>query len=148
MAERGDGMAGRTVIVTGAGTGMGRAISRRLVRGANVVVVGRREAALRELAGGGDGRVQVVPADITRPGTAEQIVIAAAARFGTVHGPVNNAGLAHFAPLEAGQRRHARAGRHADVGRHGTGCRAIRRADSRRWRIGSGWHRWSGGRRG
>nr|AGS49565.1 short-chain dehydrogenase/reductase SDR [uncultured bacterium esnapd9] len=101
MAERGAGIAGRTVIVTGAGTGMGRAITEHLLaRGANVAAVGRREAALRELTGCGGERVEVIATDITRPGSAEQVVAAVIARFGTVHGLVNNAGLARFAPLE------------------------------------------------
>nr|WP_171116168.1 MULTISPECIES: SDR family oxidoreductase [Streptomyces] len=101
VAERDDGIAGRTVIVTGAGTGLGRAITEHLLaRGANVAAVGRREAALRELTGGGDERVEVIATDITRPGAAEHVVAAATARFGTVHGLVNNAGLARFAPLE------------------------------------------------
>ncbi|MET8329882.1 SDR family oxidoreductase [Streptomyces sp. NPDC005181] len=103
VTEEGDGLAGRTVIVTGAGTGMGRAVSELLLaRGAHVAAVGRREAALRELAAGAWGeRVEVIAADITRPGAAEDVVAAATARFGTVHGLVNNAGLARFAPLEA-----------------------------------------------
>lgn len=103
MTEEGDGLAGRTVIVTGAGTGVGRAVSELLLaRGAHVAAVGRREAALREVAAGAGGeRVEVIAADITRPGAAEDVVAAATVRFGTVHGLVNNAGLARFAPLEA-----------------------------------------------
>nr|CAJ34364.1 NAD or NADP oxidoreductase [Micromonospora sp. ML1] len=101
VAERGDGLAGRTVIVTGAGTGLGRAIGERLLaRDANVVAVGRREAALRELTGDGGGQVATVAADITEPGAAEHVVAAATTRFGTVHGLVNNAGLARFATLD------------------------------------------------
>ncbi|MFI9530637.1 SDR family NAD(P)-dependent oxidoreductase [Micromonospora rosaria] len=101
MAEPGDGIAGRTVIVTGAGTGMGRAIAEHLLaRDATVVAVGRREAALRRLTAAGDHRVEVIATDITRPGAAEHIVAAATARFGTVHGLVNNAGLARFAALD------------------------------------------------
>lgn len=101
MAERGDGLADRTVIVTGAGTGMGRAVTEQLLaRGANVAAVGRREAPLSQLVERGGERVEVVAADITRAGMADHIVAVAIARFGAVHGLVNNAGLARFAPLE------------------------------------------------
>ncbi|WP_329791957.1 SDR family oxidoreductase [Lentzea sp. DG1S-22] len=100
MAE-GRGNADRTIIVTGAGTGMGRAVADHLLKlGANVTVVGRREAPLRELSDCRDDRVEAVVVDITRPGAPEHVVATAVARFGTVHGLVNNAGLARFAPLD------------------------------------------------
>lgn len=80
---------------------MGRATAQSLLaRGANVVAVGRRAEALRELTGCGGERVEAIPTDITRPGAAEHVVAAVISRFGTVHGLVNNAGLARFAPLE------------------------------------------------
>jgi NAD(P)-dependent dehydrogenase (short-subunit alcohol dehydrogenase family) len=44
--------------------------------------------------------VEVVAVDVTRPGAPDRVVGAAVARFGAVHGLVNNAGLARFAPLE------------------------------------------------
>jgi NAD(P)-dependent dehydrogenase (short-subunit alcohol dehydrogenase family) len=101
-AVPGDGLAGRTVIVTGAGSGMGRSIAEQLLAsGANVGAVGRREDRLRELRGRGDARVALVAADITRPAAADEVVAAVTTAFGTVHGLVNNAGLARFAPLQA-----------------------------------------------
>ncbi|XTZ13618.1 SDR family NAD(P)-dependent oxidoreductase [Micromonospora echinospora] len=94
-----DGLAGRTVIVTGAGTGMGRAIAENLLgRGANVVAVGRRYPPLRTLCQGAGG-LEVVSGDITESGAADRALQAAVTRFGAVHGLVNNAGLARFAPL-------------------------------------------------
>lgn len=58
-------MAGKVAIVTGAGTGLGAATTRRLVReGADVVAVGRRSEKLKEvadeLAAEGPSRVAVV----------------------------------------------------------------------------------------
>jgi NAD(P)-dependent dehydrogenase (short-subunit alcohol dehydrogenase family) len=95
-----DGLAGRTVIVTGAGTGLGKAIAENLLaRDANVVAVGRRESRLRDLHDGGRGDLEVIGCDITEPGAAGHVVDASVTRFGAVHGLVNNAGLARFAPL-------------------------------------------------
>ncbi|MCK2216168.1 SDR family oxidoreductase [Actinomadura sp. ATCC 31491] len=90
---------GRSVVVTGAGTGIGRAIAERALKeGALVTAVGRRRAALEELAT--DGAAQAVPEDVAAPGAAGRIVRAAVERFGALHGVVNNAGLARFARLE------------------------------------------------
>jgi meso-butanediol dehydrogenase/(S,S)-butanediol dehydrogenase/diacetyl reductase len=63
-AER---FAGRVALVTGAGTGIGAAVARRLVsEGARVVLVGRREKLLREVAERlPEGRALVVGADVT-----------------------------------------------------------------------------------
>lgn len=63
----------RRAVVTGGGTGLGRAISARLARdGFDVLVVGRREAVLRETAAAvnqtvGAERVSVLAADCTAP---------------------------------------------------------------------------------
>lgn len=103
MINQREGLAGRTVIVTGAGTGIGRAVVERVLsQDGNVVVVGRRESALRELASNLDEeRIAVIAADITSTGMAQRVTSAATARFGAIHGLVNNAGLARFAPLES-----------------------------------------------
>ncbi|MFC7721131.1 SDR family NAD(P)-dependent oxidoreductase [Nonomuraea recticatena] len=90
---------GRSVVITGAGTGIGRAIAERALKeGALVTAVGRRRAALEELAT--DGPAQAVPEDVAAPGAADRIVRAAVERFGALHGVVNNAGLARFGRLE------------------------------------------------
>ncbi len=84
----------RTIIVTGAGGGLGRAYALALAaEGANVVVNDIRadaaEAVVKEI-----GRNALANADdITSMSGAEKIVAAAAAKFGDVHGVVNNAGV-------------------------------------------------------
>ncbi len=88
---------GRTVIITGAGGGLGRAYALAFAaEGANVVVNDiRREAAdavAAEIAAAG-GKAIANADDITRIETAQCIVDAALAAFGEVHVVVNNAGI-------------------------------------------------------
>lgn len=91
-------LAGKTVVVTGGGRGIGRGISRACAKaGANVVLTGRSAEKLEEtgaeLSSLGTEWL-AVPNDITAPGGALAIVDAAQAQFGRIHGWVNNAGSA------------------------------------------------------
>ena len=55
----------RRVLVTGGGTGIGRAVAEAVLEGGGrVAVCGRREAPLRELAAAHEGRVAVLPGDV------------------------------------------------------------------------------------
>lgn len=88
---------GRTVIITGAGGGLGRAYALAFAaEGASVVVNDiRREAAeavCAEIRAQG-GRALASDDDITQLATAQGIVDAALAAFGEVHVLVNNAGI-------------------------------------------------------
>ncbi|MFI1190973.1 SDR family NAD(P)-dependent oxidoreductase [Streptomyces californicus] len=94
-------LAGTSVVVTGAATGIGLGITECLLKaGAGVTVVGRREEPLRDLAGRFGDAVAWLPQDVAAPGAAERIVAAALDGFGRVDAVVNNAGLARFGPLE------------------------------------------------
>ncbi len=95
---RGDVFAldGQVAIVTGAGTGIGRATSRVLADyGADVVLAGRRreplEATASDIRSTGR-RAVVVPTDITDDGACAALVAAALAEFGQLDVLVNNAG--------------------------------------------------------
>jgi NAD(P)-dependent dehydrogenase (short-subunit alcohol dehydrogenase family) len=82
-------------LVTGGGSGLGRAIARALVRdGWTVVVAGRRPAALAQTVDGAPdpGRAYAVPADVTRPDSVAELFRAVADRFDRLDLLVNNAG--------------------------------------------------------
>lgn len=84
----------RTIIITGAGGGLGRAYALALAaEGANVVVNDIRMDAAQALAGEIGGHALANDGDITSIDGARAIVDAAVAQFGEVHGVINNAGL-------------------------------------------------------
>ncbi|RCW84171.1 SDR family NAD(P)-dependent oxidoreductase [Paracoccus lutimaris] len=86
----------KTVIVTGAGTGIGRATALRFARdGYNVVLNGRGHTALDAVAEeiGDHAAVLVAPGDVAKRGDARQVVDAALAKFGGIDVMVNNAGV-------------------------------------------------------
>lgn len=88
----------KTAVVTGAGSGIGREIARKLAaEGASVVLVGRRLELLRgvaeEIAGAG-GRAFARPVDITKADQVQELANWAEAELGGVSILVNNAGSA------------------------------------------------------
>lgn len=96
------------VIVTGAGRGMGRAMTRALLAaGATVVGVDRDSGPLEEIGGGLDAETWArrwvpITADVGRSGTAEMVVERALDHAGSVTALVNNAGLPKFLPGRSG----------------------------------------------
>lgn len=85
---------GRVALITGAGSGIGRATARAfLADGWRVVLAGRSEATLAEAAGGHASALPVV-ADVTDPQAVETMFGAALTRFGGVDTVFNNAGVA------------------------------------------------------
>ena len=96
--------AGSVALVSGGGTGIGRATARELARtGARVVICGRRpeplEAVRAEVEAAG-GECLAVPTDVREPEQVERLVDAALERFGSVDVLVNNAGGQFVAPAE------------------------------------------------
>jgi NAD(P)-dependent dehydrogenase (short-subunit alcohol dehydrogenase family) len=86
----------QTAVVTGAGSGVGRAVALALAeRGYNVVVVGRREDALREtiaLGKKGAGEVVHVACDVSRAAEVAGLAERVRERFGDAAVLVNSAG--------------------------------------------------------
>lgn len=87
----------KAVVVTGAGSSMGRAITEMLAReGANVLAVAMGTKRLEELAARvGDGAGQIVPfkGDMTLKADIEGMIDEALKRFGRLDVLINNAGL-------------------------------------------------------
>lgn len=88
-------LTGRTIIVTGAGQGIGRAITELVLDlGGNAVLVERNPETLAATAATMDaGRILAVQGNVAEEGFGESCVAQAVARFGAVHGLVNNAGI-------------------------------------------------------
>lgn len=93
---------GKTVIVTGAAQGIGRATAELAIRmGANVVAVDLNAQALETMAASWpQGSLMVQAGDVTDPLFASRAVGDAVARFGRVTGLVNNAGIIRPAMIE------------------------------------------------
>jgi NAD(P)-dependent dehydrogenase (short-subunit alcohol dehydrogenase family) len=87
----------RGAVVTGAGTGVGRAVARRLAAdGVGVVLVGRRQNKLEEVARAirdSGGQVEVFAGDAGDDATAAAAVEIAVDRYGRLDYAVNNAGV-------------------------------------------------------
>lgn len=97
--------AGKTIVITGGGTGLGRSMGKYLLElGANLVICGRRaaviETAAAELEAETGGQVLGRPCDVRQSDDVEALAAAAWERFGQVDGLVNNAAGNFICPTE------------------------------------------------
>ncbi len=94
-----DAFRGRRALVTGASSGIGAELARQLAqRGANLVLVARREDRLAELARECvlfGVTAEIAPADLADPASRTDL----AARFPDIDILINNAGLGAFGPF-------------------------------------------------
>jgi len=96
-------LAGKTVLVTGAGRGIGRAIARRLAAaGANAACVSRNADQIqqtRDLVTQQGGRALAVVGDVSNEADVQRIVEATRATLGPIDVLINNAGFAYLSTL-------------------------------------------------
>jgi len=92
---------GKIAIVTGAGSGIGRACALALAReDAKVALVGRRKTLLEEVAREIGDSALVLAADISRKDEIDRIIEDTVARFGGLNVLLNNAGVLHIGTAE------------------------------------------------
>jgi NAD(P)-dependent dehydrogenase (short-subunit alcohol dehydrogenase family) len=97
-------LSGKVALITGGGTGIGRAIALAFAReGASVAVAGRRLEKLREVIGeiqkqGGAGLA--MECDVTRAAEVARAIKGTVERFGRLNVLVNNAGTLHASTVE------------------------------------------------
>jgi NADP-dependent 3-hydroxy acid dehydrogenase YdfG len=125
-------LAGRTAVVTGASSGIGRAVAEQLGgAGAHVVLSGRTEPAMKESAdriAQAGGSAHVVVGDVRDPAAVRGLVDTAIADTGRLDVMVNNAGLSHPEPIVDGDPESWRAMLETNVLALLVGCQAAVRA--------------------
>jgi len=97
-------LAGKTALITGAGTGIGRAIALAMAReGAQITLAARRPEPLESVAAeivAAGGAALAIECDVTNRTSVEAALAATVKRFGKVNVVVNNAGAAVVADAE------------------------------------------------
>lgn len=103
--ERNNALSGKVTVITGAGSGIGKAIALRLAEvGSNIVLFGGRtyeklEAVANEITKSGAGCL-IVPGDLTDGSIAERGISKITETFGKIDILINNAGSAIGCPFE------------------------------------------------
>ncbi|WP_047546118.1 SDR family oxidoreductase [Psychroserpens sp. Hel_I_66] len=94
----------KTIIITGASSGIGEATAKKLAKhGANVVLMARSEDKLKELQkniSNDGGKALVATGDVTKSSDFKAVVEKAVKEYGTVNGLINNAGLMPLSYIE------------------------------------------------
>ena len=96
---------GKTLVVTGGGTGLGRSMSKYFLQlGANVVITSRKLDVLQktaaELEAETGGNVLPLACDVRNDFEVEQVLKQTLEKFGSVHGLLNNAAGNFISPTE------------------------------------------------
>lgn len=91
-------LAGRRILITGASSGIGRALAEQLAaKGARLALAARSEDKLRELAASLKTEVAVIPTDVTVEADRVRLIDTVKSRFGGLDVLINNAGIASWA---------------------------------------------------
>lgn len=92
---------GKVAIITGAGSGIGRACALAYAReGARLTLVGRRKDRVESVAQEINGPTLPLPADVSHPPDIQRVIEQTIAEFGAVNVLVNNAGVLHVGTAE------------------------------------------------
>ncbi len=96
---------GKTIIITGGGTGLGRSMGKYLLElGAQLVITSRKKEVLdkaaAELMNETGGKVLAVACDIRKYNEVEHVISQAESAFGPIHGVLNNAAGNFISPTE------------------------------------------------
>lgn len=96
---------GKTFIITGGGTGLGRAMGKYFLElGANLVITSRKKDVLdkssQELSQETGGKVLPVACDVRKYEEIENVIRSAESEFGQIHGVINNAAGNFISPTE------------------------------------------------
>ncbi len=102
-------LTGRTVIVTGASSGIGRETAREFAKhGANVVLASRNRDKLEAIAADIGDAATVVTVDVTDRLSVEALVRRTVEEYDAIDVLINNAGVGLFAPIADGNLNNAR----------------------------------------
>src|SRR5262245_58594011 len=98
-------LTGKTIIITGGGTGLGKSMGTYFLElGANLVITSRKKEVLdktaAELSQKTGGKVLAVGCDVRKYEEVDNVIKAAEAEFGAIHGVVNNAAGNFISPTE------------------------------------------------
>lgn len=98
-------MAGKTIVITGGGTGLGRSMGIYFLElGANLVIASRKKEVLdktaEELMAETGGKVLAIECDVRKYEEVENVLKLTIEQFGAVHGLLNNAAGNFISPTE------------------------------------------------
>ena len=96
---------GKTILVTGGGTGLGKSMSRYFMQtGANVIIASRKQEVLDktadELTKETAGKILAIACDVRKPLEVEKVIEKGISEFGEINGLVNNAAGNFISPTE------------------------------------------------
>jgi NAD(P)-dependent dehydrogenase (short-subunit alcohol dehydrogenase family) len=102
---RDDALKGKTIVITGGGTGLGRAMGTYFLKlGANLVITSRKadvlEKTAKEMEAETGGKVLAVACDVREYEQVENVLATAISTFGNVHSLLNNAAGNFISPTE------------------------------------------------
>jgi NAD(P)-dependent dehydrogenase (short-subunit alcohol dehydrogenase family) len=100
-----DALKGKTIIITGGGTGLGRSMGKYFLElGANLVITSRKKEVLdkssEELQKETGGKVLAIPCDVRKYEEIENVLKLTEETFGQIHGVLNNAAGNFISPTE------------------------------------------------